>query len=134
MSTIGYQDPTTSRQWQHDNAAVVIAGHGIIVAKYFDAGYSRSLPWHQRPAPGQLLHEAARPDRQFDAIVIGEYERTSPRLVLPRCAEGQDGICGWFESLGLSAIRLRSPSTRVVGDRPGGHWIYQRQGRPASRR
>ena len=50
MSTTEYQDPTTSQQWQQDNANRVIAGHGTIVVKYFDAGYSRSLPWHQRPA------------------------------------------------------------------------------------
>ncbi|MDT5045938.1 MAG: hypothetical protein QOG75_1791, partial [Mycobacterium sp.] len=75
MSTTEYQDPTTSQQWQQDNAARLIAGHGTVIVKYFDAGYSRSLPWHQRPAAANLLHQAAQPDRTFDAIVIGEYER-----------------------------------------------------------
>jgi hypothetical protein len=45
------------------------------VAEYFDAGYSRSLPWHQRPHAAELLRAAAQPDRGFDAVVIGEYER-----------------------------------------------------------
>ncbi|WP_236029009.1 recombinase family protein [Paractinoplanes lichenicola] len=75
MSTTEYQDPTTSQQWQQDNANRLIAGHGTIVIKYFDAGYSRSLPWHKRPAAANLLDLAAQPDRPFDAIVIGEYER-----------------------------------------------------------
>ncbi|MET0416477.1 MAG: hypothetical protein ABW022_10700 [Actinoplanes sp.] len=40
------------------------------------AGYSRSLPWHQRPAADELLAEAVRSDRLFDAVVVGvEYER-----------------------------------------------------------
>ncbi|MEU8819843.1 hypothetical protein [Actinoplanes sp. NPDC048796] len=44
MSTTGYQDPVSSRQWQCDNAVRLIAGSGVIVAEFFDAGYSRSLP------------------------------------------------------------------------------------------
>jgi hypothetical protein len=46
ISTTGYQDPASSRQWQHDNATRLTAGHGTIVTEYFDTGYSRSLPWH----------------------------------------------------------------------------------------
>jgi DNA invertase Pin-like site-specific DNA recombinase len=75
MSTTGYQDPVSSRQWQHDNATRLIAGYGLIAAEFFDAGFSRSLPWHQRSAAAELLAEAARSDRRFDAVVIGEYER-----------------------------------------------------------
>jgi site-specific DNA recombinase len=75
MSTTGYQDPVSSRQWQFDNAVRLVAGYGVITAEFFDAGFSRSLPWHQRPAASELLTEAARPDRRFDAVVVGEYER-----------------------------------------------------------
>jgi DNA invertase Pin-like site-specific DNA recombinase len=75
ISTSGYQDPASSRQWQHDNATRLITRHGSIVAEFFDTGYSRSLPWHQRPAAAMLLHDASLPDRGFDAVVIGEYER-----------------------------------------------------------
>jgi site-specific DNA recombinase len=78
ISTSGYQDEASSRQWQYDNAARLTAGHGSVVAEYFDTGYSRSLPWHQRPAAAQLLRDASAPNRDFDAVVIGEYERALP--------------------------------------------------------
>jgi hypothetical protein len=55
ISTTGYQDPASSRQWQHDNATRLTAGHGTIVTEYFDTGYSRSLPWHQRPSAAVAL-------------------------------------------------------------------------------
>jgi hypothetical protein len=75
ISTDGYQDPASSQQWQYDQAVRLTAGHGPVVAEYFDAGYSRSLPWHQRPHAAELLRAASQPDRGFDAVVIGEYER-----------------------------------------------------------
>jgi hypothetical protein len=33
ISTRGYQDPASSRLWQHDNATRLIAGHGSIVVE-----------------------------------------------------------------------------------------------------
>ncbi|MBK0869884.1 MULTISPECIES: recombinase family protein [unclassified Saccharopolyspora] len=53
----------------------VIGGNGRVVAEYFDAGISRRRGWWQRPRATALL--AALPDsgRNFDAVVIGEYER-----------------------------------------------------------
>jgi len=65
----------SSRQWQYDNAARLIDGHGRIVAEYFDVGYSRSLAWTHRPQAAALLASICSPNRQFDAIVVGEYER-----------------------------------------------------------
>jgi len=59
------------REW----AAALVAGHGRIVAGYFDVGQSRVLPWARRPQAAALLAAMADPDREFDAIVIGEYER-----------------------------------------------------------
>jgi hypothetical protein len=44
ISTDGYQDPASSRQWQYDQAVRLTAGHGPVVAEYFDVGYSRCLP------------------------------------------------------------------------------------------
>jgi site-specific DNA recombinase len=41
MSNEEYQDPVTTRQWQYDSAAALTAGHGVIVAEFFDVGYSR---------------------------------------------------------------------------------------------
>ncbi|UOX90424.1 recombinase family protein [Amycolatopsis sp. FBCC-B4732] len=45
------------------------------MAEYFDEGCSRRLPWRKRPAAAQLMAAAAQPNRPFDAVVIGEYER-----------------------------------------------------------
>jgi site-specific DNA recombinase len=42
------------------------------VAKFFDAGQSRVLPWARRPQAAALLTAMADPDRGFDTIVTGE--------------------------------------------------------------
>ncbi|WP_080640544.1 recombinase family protein [Salinispora arenicola] len=75
MSTKDHQDRRISYLWQHENASELITGHGLIVAEFFDAGYTRRRPWSQRPKASQLLAALADPDRPFDAIVIGECER-----------------------------------------------------------
>lgn len=75
MSTTDHQDQQTSYLWQHENASELITGHGRIVAEYFDVGYTRRLPWSQRPKARDLLAALADPERSFDAIVIGESER-----------------------------------------------------------
>ena len=54
---------------------MLVAGHGRIVAGFFDAGQSRTLPWARRPQAAALVAALADPDRGWDAIVIGEYER-----------------------------------------------------------
>jgi hypothetical protein len=75
MSTVEFQDRTTSLGWQREVAEETIRGNGVIVAEYFDEGCSRRLPWRERPAAAQLMAAAAGPNRSFDAVVIGEYER-----------------------------------------------------------
>ena len=75
VSTEDWQDPVTSRARQRDQAAALVAGHGRIVAEFFDAGYSRTLAWARRPQAAALVAALADPDRGWDAIVIGEYER-----------------------------------------------------------
>jgi site-specific DNA recombinase len=75
VSTEDYQDPVTSRARQVEQAAALVAGHGQIVAEFFDAGQSRVLPWARRPQAAALVAAMADPDRGFDAVVIGEYER-----------------------------------------------------------
>ncbi len=75
VSTEDWQDPVTSRARQRDQAVALVAGHGRIVAEFFDTGYSRTLPWARRPQAAALVAALADPDRGWDAIVIGEYER-----------------------------------------------------------
>jgi site-specific DNA recombinase len=74
-STEDYQDAASSRCWQRDVAETVIADQGVIVAEFFDTGYSRRLPWAARPGAAALLDAVRDSDRGFDAIVVGEFER-----------------------------------------------------------
>ncbi|OLF05308.1 hypothetical protein BU204_37200 [Actinophytocola xanthii] len=74
-STEDYQDRTSSEYWQRDVAENVISGRGVVVVEFFDSGYSRRLSWMNRPEAAALLDAAADPDRGFDAIVVGEFER-----------------------------------------------------------
>src|ERR1019366_4030 len=75
VSTEDWQDPVTSRARQRHQADVLVAGHGKIVAGFFDSGQSRTLPWARRPQAAALVAALADPDRGWDEIVIGEYER-----------------------------------------------------------
>jgi site-specific DNA recombinase len=75
VSTEDYQDPVTSRTRQLGQAGALVAGHGQIVAEFFDIGQSRTLAWARRPQAAALVAEMADPDRSWDAVVIGEYER-----------------------------------------------------------
>ena len=75
MLTEDYQDPVTSRARQFDQAGALVAGHGRIVAEFFDIGQSRTLAWARRPQAAALVAGLADPDRGWDAVVIGEYER-----------------------------------------------------------
>ncbi|WP_231648452.1 recombinase family protein [Saccharothrix sp. NRRL B-16348] len=83
-STIEHQDPETSKAWQLEVAWEVIAGHGHIVRVFFDAGQSRRGAWRDRPAAAELLAALRDPDRGFDAIIVGEYERAFAGDQLPR--------------------------------------------------
>lgn len=75
-STEDNQDPETSRQWQLRAAESLIGpAGGKVVASYFDIGFSRSLPWRRRPEALRLLTEMSSPNREWDAIVVGEGQR-----------------------------------------------------------
>ncbi|MFI6686775.1 recombinase family protein [Streptomyces sp. NPDC050485] len=76
-STEDLQDPEASKNWQLLRAKGLIepAG-GQIVAEYFDSGHSRALPWKRRPQAAALLQDLRNPERGFDAVVIGEPQRT----------------------------------------------------------
>jgi hypothetical protein len=75
VSSEDWQDPVTSRARQREQAAALVAGHGQIVAEFFDSGESRTLAWARRPQAAAVVAALADPDRGWDAIVIGEYER-----------------------------------------------------------
>ncbi|GAA2392113.1 hypothetical protein GCM10010170_104710 [Dactylosporangium salmoneum] len=75
VSTADFQERDSSRRWQRDVADDLVDGHGRIVAEFFDADRSRRLPWRDRPQAALLLAAIADPDRGFDAVVVGEYER-----------------------------------------------------------
>jgi site-specific DNA recombinase len=75
VSTEDWQDPVTSRARQLGQAGALMAGHGQIVAHFFDSGLSRTLAWARRPQAAALIAQMADPDRGWDAVVIGEYER-----------------------------------------------------------
>jgi len=75
VSTEDHQDPVTSLARQRDQAVALVAGHGRIAAEFSDIGQSRTLAWARRPQAAALLAALADPDRGWDAIVIGEYER-----------------------------------------------------------
>jgi site-specific DNA recombinase len=98
VSTEDFQDHESSRAWQRNAANELIAGRGAIVAEFFDRGYSRRLAWRNRPQAAALLGALADPDRGFDAVVVGEYERAffGDQLteVLPLLAE--HGVQLWL--------------------------------------
>jgi site-specific DNA recombinase len=75
VSTEDHQDPVTSLARQRAQAGALVAGHGRIVAEFFDAGQSHTQAWARRPQAAALVAALADPDRGWDAIVTGEYER-----------------------------------------------------------
>ena len=70
VSTEDYQDPVTSRARQRDQAGALVAGHGRIVAEFFDIGQSRALAWARRPQAAALVAGLADPDCGWGAVVI----------------------------------------------------------------
>ena len=75
VSTEDWQDPVTSRARQQEQAGALVRGHGQIVAEFFDVGQTRKLAWACRPRSAALVAQLADPDRGWDVIVMGEYER-----------------------------------------------------------
>jgi len=63
VSTEDWQDPVTSRARQREQVGALVAGHGKIVAEFFDSGQSRTLPWPRRPQAAALVAALADPDR-----------------------------------------------------------------------
>src|SRR5690349_14230325 len=75
VSTEDWQAPVTSRAPALRRAVLRAAGTGVITGEFFDTGESRELPWARRPQAAALVAQLADPERGWDAVVIGEYER-----------------------------------------------------------
>ena len=75
VSTEDWQDPESSLARQLAQAEALVRGHGRIVARFCDTGQSRSVAWGRRPQAAVIIAALADPGREWDAIVVGEYER-----------------------------------------------------------
>jgi site-specific DNA recombinase len=111
-STAEFQDPVTSRAWQREVAATLIAGHGTITTEFFDVGVSRRAAWERRPQAAVLLKRAQNPDRLFDAVVVGEFERAFADRQLEQVALllQRDGMLVWLPE---RVARLTSTPLRI---------------------
>ena len=110
MSTVEFQETATSRAWQRAVCEELIEGIGSITVEFFDEGISRRWAWTDRPAAAALLAAAESPNRGFDAVVIGEYERAfyadQFRDVVSRLATA--GVSVWLPEAG-GPVELDSP-------------------------
>src|SRR6266702_3852496 len=102
VSTEDWQDPVMSRARQREQAGAVVRGHGQIVAEFFDVGLSRELPWARRPQAAALVAQLADPDRGWDAVVIGEYERAfyGSQYASMAPLAGHYGVSLWMPEVG----------------------------------
>jgi hypothetical protein len=83
------------RSRQRQQALMLAAGAGVITAEFFDTGESRELPWARRPQAAALVAQLADPDRGWDAVVVGEYERAF-------CGSQFASMAPLFEHYGVS--------------------------------
>jgi DNA invertase Pin-like site-specific DNA recombinase len=101
-STEDRQNPATSYAWQHDQAEATVTGEGRITEEFFDEGQSRTRSWHLRPEAARLIEAIKDPNRNFDAIVIGSYERAfygnQASLILPLLEK--HGVALWMPEVG----------------------------------
>ena len=114
-STAEFQDPVTSRAWQREMAATLVAGHGTITTEFFDIGVSRQVRWEQRPQAAALLERAENPDRLFDAVVVGEFERAFTDRQFEHVARllRRHGVLVWLPEAG-GPVDLEAPTHRVL--------------------
>jgi len=114
-STAEFQDPVTSRAWQREMAAALIAGRGTITADFFDVGCSRRVPWEGRPQAAALLERACAADRAFDAVVVGEFERafTDRQFHDVAASLAAHGVVVWLPEAG-GPVDLDDPFHRVL--------------------
>jgi len=109
VSTEDWQDPVTSRARQREQAAVLVAGHGTVVAEFFDAGESRTLPWARRPQAGE--YERAFYGNQY-ASMAPLFEHYGIQLRMPEVG----GRVDWHAE---PAYRCRHGYTSATRPDPG---------------
>jgi hypothetical protein len=109
-STAEFQDPVTSRAWQREMAAALVAGHGTITTEFFDIGVSRRVAWDRRPQAAVLLEQAQGADRSFDAVVVGGTSGRSPIASSTRSPGVCSGTACWC---GCPRRVARSTSTPI---------------------
>ena len=96
-------------------AATLVAGHGTITTEFFDIGVSRQVRWEQRPQAAALLERAENPDRLFDAVVVGEFERAFTDRQFEHVARllRRHGVLVWLPEAG-GPVDLNTPAHRVL--------------------
>lgn len=114
-STVEHQDPVSSRGWQREAADAVIGSHGRIVREFFDAGSSRRRAWSRRPQAAALLAALSEPHRDFDAVVVGEYERAFSGGQLTRLLPvfERHGVGVWLPET-AGPVDLADPAHRAL--------------------
>jgi site-specific DNA recombinase len=77
-------------------------GRARITEEFFDEGQSRTRSWHLRPEAARLIEAIKDPNRNFDAIVLGSYERAfydnQASLILPPLEK--HGVAQWRPEVG----------------------------------
>ncbi|SEH04065.1 hypothetical protein SAMN05444920_15515 [Nonomuraea solani] len=112
--------PSSSKNWQLSQSRALIEPHGgEIVAKFFDVDKSRSIPPYRRPHAAALLVEPRNPARGFDAVVVGEPQRTfcgnQFGLIFPLFEHFAVPL--WVPEIGGPSKR---PAESIIGARPSG--------------
>jgi DNA invertase Pin-like site-specific DNA recombinase len=99
-----------------------------VVAEFFDIGQSRSVLRERRDEGSRLLAELKRPDRGWDAVVVGEGTRcwfgNQFSLIAPRFAAY--GVDLWVPELG-GRFDARNPSHKMLMSVLGGMSESERQ-------
>ena len=136
ISTEDFQDRLSSARWQRDFPDEVVVGRGRIVADFFDVGCSRRLPWADRPQAALLLAALTDPDRGFDAIVVGEFERAFYSDQFQRMAPlfADHGVQVWLPELDGPADATNELHLALLPGREAGPADAGRAARPPTLR
>ena len=138
---LGLAGSVTSRARQLQQAVMLVAGRGVIVAEFFDAGQSRMLPWARRPQAAALVAAAGGPgprvgrdrDRGVRAGVLREPVRVDVavvRALRDRPVDAGGRRAGRLARRGSRADHARAGPVVQAGDHPDPDPGADRDGRP----